>query len=303
LRALLSALLTVLALQPGRAVPAGVLVDEVWDGEPPADAPGALQALVGRLRRALGRDAVESAADGYRLAAGPDAVDLHCFERLAGEGARALEEGDAVKAATVLDDALALWRGPALADLPDRAVAAARWEARRLDARRTRIAAALAQDQAGEVLAELAGLCADHPLDEPLQALRIRALRDAGRTAQALAAYDEVRTLLADRLGTDPGPALRALALQPGLQPGRAVPAGVLVDEVWDGEPPADAPGALQALVGRLRRALGRDAVESAADGYRLAAGPDAVDLHCFERLAGEGARALEEGDAVKAAT
>ncbi|MFD4902700.1 BTAD domain-containing putative transcriptional regulator [Streptomyces sp. NPDC058411] len=235
----LRALLTVLALQPGRAVPAGVLVDEVWDGEPPADAPGALQALVGRLRRALGRDAVESAADGYRLAAGPDAVDLHRFERLAGEGARALEEGDAVKAATVLDDALALWRGPALADLPDRAVAAARWEARRLDARRTRIAAALAQDQAGEVLAELAGLCADHPLDEPLQALRIRALRDAGRTAQALAAYDEVRTLLADRLGTDPGPALRAL-----------------YEGLLHQDPPAPAPAPRTAPPGNLRARL-----------------------------------------------
>ncbi|MGW0789652.1 BTAD domain-containing putative transcriptional regulator [Streptomyces sp. NPDC002911] len=207
----LRALLTVLALSPGRTVPAGVLVDEVWDGDPPADAPGALQALVGRLRRALGRDAVESAANGYRLAAGPDAVDLHRFERLAGEGARALREGDAAKAATVLDDALALWRGPALVDLPDRAVAAARWEARRLDVRRTRAEAVLARGRADDALPELAGLCADHPLDETLQALRIRALRDAGRTAQALAAYDEVRTLLADRLGTDPGPALRTL--------------------------------------------------------------------------------------------
>lgn len=207
----LRALLTVLALQPGRTVPAGVLVDEVWDGDPPADAPGALQALVGRLRRALGRDAVESAANGYRLAAEPDTVDLHRFERLTGEGTRALEEGDAAKAAAVLDDALDLWRGPALADLPDRAVAAARWEARRLDARRARIEAALAQGGAEGTLPELSGLCADHPLDEPLQALRIRALRDAGRTAQALAAYDEVRTLFADRLGSDPGPALRAL--------------------------------------------------------------------------------------------
>ncbi|NEA15618.1 AfsR/SARP family transcriptional regulator, partial [Streptomyces halstedii] len=86
----LRALLTVLALYPGRAVPAGALVDEVWDGDPPADAPGALQALVGRLRRALGRDAVESVENGYRLVTDPDRVDLSRFERLAGEGARAL---------------------------------------------------------------------------------------------------------------------------------------------------------------------------------------------------------------------
>lgn len=207
----LRALLTVLALRPGRTVPATVLVDEVWDGDPPADAVGALQALVGRLRRALGRDAIGSVENGYRLATDPDAVDLHRFERLVGEGARALEDGDAAKAATVLDDALALWRGPALADLPDRGAAAVRWEARRLDARRTRIAAVLAMGRPDEALPELAALCADHPIDEPLQALRIRALQAAGRTAQALAAYGEARTALAERLGSSPGPELRRL--------------------------------------------------------------------------------------------
>ncbi|MFV5990921.1 AfsR/SARP family transcriptional regulator [Streptomyces sp. NPDC056231] len=207
----LRALLTVLALRPGRAVPATVLVDEVWDGDPPADAVGALQALVGRLRRVLGHEAITSAESGYRLAADPDAVDLHRFGRLAGDGTRALEEGDPAKAVAVLDNALALWRGPVLADLPDRGAVAARWTARCLDARRARLTAALALGRADEVLPELVALCADHPMDEPLQALRLRALRDAGRTAQALAAYEEVRTVLADRLGADPGPELRAL--------------------------------------------------------------------------------------------
>ncbi|MBK3547943.1 AfsR/SARP family transcriptional regulator, partial [Streptomyces sp. MBT60] len=207
----LRALLTVLALRPGRTVPAGVLVDEVWDGDPPADAAGALQALIGRLRRALGHSAVESVAGGYRLAAPPDAVDLHRFERLAGEGSRALENGDAADALAVLGEALALWSGPALADLPDRTAAASRWEARRLDARRAVLGALLALGRPGEALPELAVLCDAHPLDEPLQVLRIRALRDAGRPAEALAAYEEVRTLLDDRLGTAPGPALRAL--------------------------------------------------------------------------------------------
>ncbi|MFI2114905.1 AfsR/SARP family transcriptional regulator [Streptomyces rubiginosohelvolus] len=207
----LRALLTVLALRPGRTVPAGVLVDEVWDGDPPADAAGALQALIGRLRRALGHSAVESVAGGYRLAAPPDAVDLHRFERLAAEGSRALENGDAADALTVLGEALALWSGPALADLPDRTAAASRWEARRLDARRAALGALLALGRPGEALPELAVLCDAHPLDEPLQVLRIRALRDAGRPAEALAAYEEVRALLDDRLGTAPGPALRAL--------------------------------------------------------------------------------------------
>lgn len=207
----LRALLTVLALRPGRTVPAGVLVDEVWDGDPPADAAGALQALVGRARRALGRSAVESVEGGYRLAAPPDAVDLHRFERLAGEGSRALEEGDASSALALLGEALALWHGPALADLPDRAAEASRWEARRLDARRAGFGALLALGRAGEALPELAVLCDAHPLDEPLQVLRITALRDAGRPAEALAAYEEVRALLDDRLGTAPGPGLRAL--------------------------------------------------------------------------------------------
>ena len=207
----LRALLTVLALRPGRLVPAAVLVDEVWRGDPPADATGALQALVGRLRRALGPDAIASADGGYRLAASADDIDLHRFERLAGEGARALADGDPAKAAVVLDDALALWHGPPLADLPDRTAESARWETRRLDAHRARLTAALALGRAEQALPEITALCDSHPLDEPLQVLRLRALRDVGRTAEALAAYEEVRRLLADRLGSDPGAELRAL--------------------------------------------------------------------------------------------
>ncbi len=207
----LRALLTVLALRAGRAVPAGLLVEEVWDGDPPADATGALQALVGRLRRALGAEAVASADGGYRLTATPDDVDLHRFDRLSGEGARALADGDPAKAAVVLDDALALWHGPVLADLPDRTAEAARWETRHLDVLRARHTAALDLGQAEHSLPELTALCDGHPLDEPLQALRLRALRDTGRTAEALAAYEAVRHLLADRLGTDPGPELRTL--------------------------------------------------------------------------------------------
>ncbi|MDX3619605.1 AfsR/SARP family transcriptional regulator, partial [Streptomyces europaeiscabiei] len=151
----LRALLTVLALRPGRTVPATALVDEVWADDPPADAPAALQALVGRLRRALGPDAVASLHGGYRLAAAPDDIDLHRFERLADEGARALADGDPAKAADVLDGALALWQGPPLADLPDRAAEAARWETRRLDAHRTRLTAALTLGRADSALPDL----------------------------------------------------------------------------------------------------------------------------------------------------
>ncbi|MFF8318422.1 BTAD domain-containing putative transcriptional regulator [Streptomyces bobili] len=207
----LRALLTVLALRAGRAVPVDLLVEEVWAGDPPADAPAALQALVGRLRRAVGADAIASADGGYRLTAPPDAVDLHRFERLTADGLRALTDGDPAEAAVLLDDALTLWQGPALADLPDRTAEAARREARHLDAVRARHTAALALGHAERSLPELTALCDAHPLDESLQALRLRALRDAGRTAEALAAYESVRRLLADRLGSDPGPGLRAL--------------------------------------------------------------------------------------------
>ncbi|RLV08438.1 AfsR family transcriptional regulator [Streptomyces griseocarneus] len=207
----LRALLAALALYPGRARTAEALIDAVWDGEPPADAAGALQALVARLRRALGPDAVDSTAGGYRLCAGPDDVDLHRFQRLADEGAAALAAGEPERAETLLGEALALWRGPVLADLPGRSALAGRYEARHLDARRTRLAAAVALGRADRALPELTELCADHPLDEPLHALLLRALRAAGRPAEALAAYETVRAGIAERLGADPGPELRAL--------------------------------------------------------------------------------------------
>ncbi|MFG2607804.1 BTAD domain-containing putative transcriptional regulator [Streptomyces sp. NPDC048514] len=238
----LRALLGVLALRAGRTVPVGVLVEEVWDTDPPADAGGALQALVGRLRRTLGADSVASADGGYRLTATPDDVDLTRFERLTGDGLRALADGDPAKAAGVLDDALALWHGPALADLPGHTAEAARWETRRLDALRARHTAALALGQAEQSLPELTALCDGHPLDEPLQALRLRALRAAGRPAQALAGYEDVRRLLADRLGSDPGPELRALHAE------------LLSEAPADAEPAArtgNLPARLTSFVGR----------------------------------------------------
>ncbi|MFF9064107.1 BTAD domain-containing putative transcriptional regulator [Streptomyces sp. NPDC014891] len=238
----LRALLTALAAAGGRAVGTRALIDQVWGGagggEP--DRTAALQALVGRLRRAAGHDVVVSGPGGYRLAAEPDAVDLHRFERLAAEGAAALGAGDPARAAGLLDEALALWRGPALADLPGRDAdpLVVRVEQRHAQARRDRLAAALDLGRAAEVLAPLAALAAGEPLDEPLQALRIRALRAAGRPAEALAAYEEVRAGLADRLGTDPGPGLRALYAEL-LADGTATPAAATRPP---GSGPEDAP-------------------------------------------------------------
>ncbi|MEV7723916.1 BTAD domain-containing putative transcriptional regulator [Streptomyces sp. NPDC087917] len=205
----LRALLTALALRPGRTVPVGLLVAEVWDTDPPADTVPALQALVGRLRRALGHQAVRSAEGGYLLDARREDIDLYRFERLVRDAADAAD--DPARAAALYEEALALWQGPALASLPDPTAESARWEAVRTDARRGGLGAALALGRAESALPELTELCARHPLDEPSQVLRIKALRAVGRPAEALAAYEDVRRELADRLGADPGPALRAL--------------------------------------------------------------------------------------------
>ncbi len=107
---------------------------------------------------------------------------MHRFDRLTGGGLSALRDGDPDKAAAVLDDALALWHGPALADLPDRTAEVARWETRRLDALRARHTAALALGHAEQSLPELTALCDGHPLDEPLQALSLIPGRLRGRT-------------------------------------------------------------------------------------------------------------------------
>ncbi|MFF4605339.1 BTAD domain-containing putative transcriptional regulator [Streptomyces sp. NPDC001339] len=270
----LRTLLAALALRPGRALSPDVLIAEVWGMDPPADAAGALQALISRLRRALGHSAVASVDGGYRLCAEPDAVDLHRFERLTSDGGRALDEADPARAAELLDEALALWRGPALADLPDAGVEAARAESRRLDAQRLRLAADLALGRAERALPALRALCQDHPLDEPLQALRLRALRAAGRTAEALAAYEEIRTGLAERIGADPGPELRALhaeLLGPVPVPVPAPAPDALTPDTEPGGSPDAAPGAAAgpppptwARTGNLRARLtsfvGRDA-------------------------------------------
>ncbi|MCX5154186.1 winged helix-turn-helix domain-containing protein [Streptomyces sp. NBC_00291] len=216
----LRALLASLALRAGSplAVTVADLVDEVWGDDPPRDAPAALQALVSRLRRALGaRDRVlADPTGGYRLAAAPEDVDLHRFTRLARDGARQLDDPatpPAIAAAT-LRSALVLWRGPALADLPEpaRSALAAAPEALRTAARRGRVEAELRAGAAdpASLLPELDALIHEHPYDEPLRVLQLRTLRAAGRPADALAAYERTRRTLADSLGTDPGPALRA---------------------------------------------------------------------------------------------
>ncbi|MFI6446568.1 AfsR/SARP family transcriptional regulator [Kitasatospora sp. NPDC050543] len=223
----LRALLAALVLRQGRPVPAELLVDEVWDTELPQDSAAALQTLVGRLRRTIGRDEVGSGPAGYWLT-GPHS-DLADFQRLSTEGRRALEAADQARAAERLCAALALWRGPALADLPDPGGPAVRLEAQREEARRHRITAELGLGRAPELTAELAELCEQYPLDEQLRYLQIRALYESGRTADALRQYDLARRALAKELGTDPGRQLLDLyheLLQPPADSAPQVQAG-----------------------------------------------------------------------------
>ncbi|MDQ0794966.1 BTAD domain-containing putative transcriptional regulator [Streptomyces sp. B1I3] len=208
----LRTLLAALALRAGRPATVDGLIDEVWAGDAPDDALGALQALVGRLRRALGRGTVVGVPGGYRLDAGPDDIDLYVFERLARRGAAELDSGDPGSAAHTLRSALALWRGPAFADLPGHARDhGPRAEAHRLAAVRQRIEADLRRGATVGLVPELRELTAAHPFHEPLHAQLLRALRAEGRQADALVAYEDARRALADGLGTDPGPELTAL--------------------------------------------------------------------------------------------
>ncbi|WP_410562459.1 BTAD domain-containing putative transcriptional regulator [Amycolatopsis sp. cmx-4-61] len=205
-------LLALLALEAGRFVPAERLIDGMYGEHPPDGAANALQSQVSRLRTALKDLApVEFTAAGYRLAVAPDEVDVHRFERLTREGRALLKNGEHGRAADVLGEALALWRGPAFTDLVDAPFAAAqatRLEERRADAVDDHVEARLALGQAEDVLAGLRETVAGQPLRERPRAQLVRALAAAGRPADALAVFEDARRTLADELGADPGPVL-----------------------------------------------------------------------------------------------
>lgn len=198
------ALLVLLALSANRVVPVDTLVAGQYGDEPPANAAAALQAHVSRLRKSV--DRVEFASSGYRLAVEPDNVDALRFEQLARDGRAFLDRGAHDKAAVVLRDALALWRGPALTDLPFGDAQRARLDELRLSALEDLIDA----DPHGTPVADLRELAAAHPLRERLRGQLMRALQAAGRPAEALAEFEHTRRLLADELGADPSPELSA---------------------------------------------------------------------------------------------
>ncbi|MEU0570230.1 BTAD domain-containing putative transcriptional regulator [Nonomuraea sp. NPDC005983] len=209
------ALLALLLLDAGRLVGVERLIDGQYGDDPPAGAANAIQAHVSRLRRNLPDGLVEFHGSGYRLAVVPEDVDTYRFERLARDGRGLLAAGQHERAARTLRDALALWRGPALADVADAPFAqpqAARLEEARLAAREDLVEAELALPE-GPSIAELRQLVEANPLRERLRGQLMRALHASGQQAAALAVFDEVRRLLADELGADPAPELAALHL------------------------------------------------------------------------------------------
>ncbi|WP_433246001.1 AfsR/SARP family transcriptional regulator [Streptosporangium sp. CA-135522] len=208
-------LLVRLALDPGRVITAERLIDDLWPDGSPAHPANALQSLVSRLRREL-PGAIVSHPAGYLLDLPREEIDAWAFERLAGEG-RAVSD-DPIRAASLLREALSLWRGAALADASGMAFAiapAAHLEELRLTALQARFDADLAlaggrnPGSSSDLVAELEKVTATHPLHEPFHARLVLALLADGRRADALEAFERIRLHLADRLGVDPGPELR----------------------------------------------------------------------------------------------
>ena len=211
--------LAVLTLHAGRPVPADHLVEVLWPADLPARPANALQTKVSQLRRALdaaepgGRRLVRHEAGGYVLAAGPDDVDAARFAALV---ERASAGGDAAARVALLTEALALWRGPGVADLDEYVLtrpAVARLQEARLAAVERRAEARLELGQHREAVAELAAPVAEHPERERLCAAWMLALYRSGRQHDALAAYGGLRRRLADDLGLEPSPGLQALEL------------------------------------------------------------------------------------------
>jgi len=210
------AVLALLVLDAGRVVPVGQLAEALWQGRPPPGAPKTLRSYVSRLRAVLGPEvAVAARGGGYALLAESDLVDAARFERLVGAGQGALGLGEAAVAAARFAEALALWRGRALAGVADvepLVLEAARLEELRLVAAEGHAEASIALGLHGEVVGELERLVAEHPVRERLWRLLVLALYRAERQSDAMAAYRRARAMLAEELGLEPGEELRELA-------------------------------------------------------------------------------------------
>lgn len=253
------ALLAVLLLRAGEVVSTGYLIDALWGEAAPRTASTSLQNLVSALRRLLGPELVVTRPPGYMLTAGKERIDLYRFEVLVHDAAgRGLEER-----VQMLRDALALWRGDPLAEVafePFAQTEVFRLEELRLAATEDLIGAELENGRDAELVPQLEGLVARHPLRERLRGQLMLALYRAGRQADALAAYQDARQALVEELGLDPGPQLQQLHAailrqEAGLHPAAAAASPEeQIEEVA---------GAL--LAGRLVAVLGTNVTDLAA--------------------------------------
>jgi DNA-binding SARP family transcriptional activator len=203
-------LLAILLLHANQVLSTDRLIDELWGASPPATAAKSLQVMVSKLRKRLGDDRLATHPPGYVLRVEPAALDLARFEQLVGEARQAAPESAARK----LRQALALWRGPALADLAYESFAQAeiaRLEELRLAALDQRIDADLATGRHAELVGELEALVAQHPLRERLRCQLMLALYRSGRQAEALDAYRSARRELSEELGLEPSEELKRL--------------------------------------------------------------------------------------------
>jgi DNA-binding SARP family transcriptional activator len=202
------AVLAMLLLREGETVPASRLMDDLWGKDPPESAANTLQSYVSKLRRELGREAIETRAGGYTARIDRDSFDLREFGRLVAE-ARDLSPAQATEH---LRAALSLWRGAPLAEFAEQSwagPAAARLEDLHLAALERCLELELELGRHTDVLGEIDALVAEHPLREQPRRLQLIALYRSGRQADALETYRHARALLVEELGIEPGPALR----------------------------------------------------------------------------------------------
>jgi len=208
------AVLALLLLHANEVVATERLIDELWGESPPRTARKAVQVYVVRLRKALGADRIRTRPPGYLLELPPDELDVYRFEELLRKGQELQASGEPAAAAETLREALALWNGPPLADFtyePFAQTDIARVEELRLSALEELIEADLALGHGADVVGKLEALVTRHPFRERLRRLLMLALYQAGRQAEALAAYQDTRRLLVEELGIEPSPALQRL--------------------------------------------------------------------------------------------
>ena len=213
LRVLLAGLLT----QANHAVPVDELVELVWDGAPPVRAASTVRVHVVRLRRALGPSAaarIVTQPPGYLCRAEEDELDVLRFEKLCRQARSAARERAWPRAAALLTEALGLWRGAPLADVPSdllRQRELPRLERLRVQAIDDHVDAEMHLDRHEQLIPQLHDLIARYPLRERPHAQLMRVLARAGRRAEALEVYQDARRVLASELGIEPGPELRGL--------------------------------------------------------------------------------------------